>query len=111
MELTRRCPPDIFNEWVQLHIFYEGLSRKAKKAMDHSSGGSLNTKKTIEEAIDIIETVANNEYLYASYRSTNRGVMELSQKDALLAQNKLITNQLAVLTKQMEKTQVAAINT
>ncbi|XP_016199671.1 uncharacterized protein LOC107640682 [Arachis ipaensis] len=90
-ELTRRCPPDMFNEWVQLHIFYEGLSREAKKALDHSSGGSLNTKKTSEAATDIIETVANNEYFYASERSTNRGVMELSHMDALLAQNKLIT--------------------
>jgi len=96
---------------VQLHRFYEGLSREAKKALDHSSRGFFNTKKTIEEAIDIIETVANNEYFYASDRSTNRGVMELSQMDALLAQNKLITNQLAELTKQMERNQVAAVNT
>ena len=90
-DLTRRCPPDMFNEWVQLHIFYEGLSYESKKAVDHSSGGSLNKKKTIEEAIDVIETVAENDYFYASERGNTRGVMELNNVDALLPQNKLIT--------------------
>lgn len=55
----------MFNEWVQLHIFYKDLSYESKKAVDHSSGGSLNKKKTIEEAIDVIETVAENDYFYA----------------------------------------------
>ncbi|KAL4276154.1 hypothetical protein AHAS_Ahas20G0178800 [Arachis hypogaea] len=110
-DLTRRCPPDIFNEWVQLHIFYEGLSYESKKAVDHSSEGSLNKKKTIEEAIDVIETVAENDYFYASERGNTRGVMELNNVDALLAQNKMITKQLADLTKKMERNQVAAIST
>ncbi|XP_057719647.1 uncharacterized protein LOC130934074 [Arachis stenosperma] len=101
----------MFNEWAQLHIFYEGLSYESKKALDHSSGGSLNKKKTIEEAIDIIETMANNEFFYASDRSNNRGVMELSHMGALLAQNKMITKQLAALTKHMERNQVAAVTT
>nr|XP_025635713.1 uncharacterized protein LOC112729779 [Arachis hypogaea] len=109
-ELTRKCPPDMFNEWVQLHIFSEGLTQESKKALVHSSGGSLNKKKTIEEAIDIIEAVANNEYFYTSDRNPRRGVMELNFVDALLAQNKVIAAQLAALTKQMEKNQVSAIH-
>ncbi|QHN86618.1 uncharacterized protein LOC110263426 [Arachis ipaensis] len=110
-DLTRKCPPDMFNEWVQLHILYEGLSYESKNALDHSSGGSLNKKKTIEEAIDVIETVANTEYLYASERRNNRGVMELNNMDAILAQNKMIAKQLAYLTKQIEKNQATAIHT
>ncbi|XP_015956333.1 uncharacterized protein LOC107480682 [Arachis duranensis] len=110
-DLTRRCPPDMFNQWVQLHIFYEGLSYESKKALDHSSRGSLNKKKTIEEAIDVIETMANNEYFYVSDRSNNRRVIELNHMNTILAQNKMITKQLADLTKQMEKNQPAAIHT
>jgi len=101
----------MFNEWVQIHIFYEGLNCESRKAVDHSSGGSLNKKKTIEEAIDVIETVANNEYFYASDRSNNMGVLELNHMDVILAQNKMITKQLDELTKQMEKNQAAAIHT
>ncbi|XP_016164713.1 uncharacterized protein LOC107607256 [Arachis ipaensis] len=68
-------------------------------------------EKTIEKAIDVIETVSNNEYFYASDRSTNRGVIELNHMNVLLAQNKLITKQLADLTEQMERNQVAVVNT
>ncbi|KAL4293717.1 hypothetical protein AHAS_Ahas18G0156000 [Arachis hypogaea] len=73
------------------NIFYEGLSYESKQAVDHSSKGSLNKKKTIEEAIYVIETMAENEYFYASDRTQKGGVMELNSMDALLAQNKLIT--------------------
>ncbi|XP_057734422.1 uncharacterized protein LOC130949816 [Arachis stenosperma] len=40
--------------------------------MDHSSEGSLMKKKTIEEAIDVIETVAENEYFYTSERTPKK---------------------------------------
>ncbi|XP_057723830.1 uncharacterized protein LOC130939770 [Arachis stenosperma] len=110
-DLTRKCPPDMFNEWVQLHIFNEGLRYESKKAVDHSSGGSLNKKKTIEEAIDVIKTVAKNDYFYTSERSQKKGVLELNSMNALLAQNKAIAAQLASLTKKMENNQVAVVQT
>ena len=99
----------MFKEWVQLHIFYEGLSYEAKKAVDHSSGGSLNKKKTIEEAKDVIETVAENEYFYASERTQKKGMLELNSIDALLAQNKAIGAQIVALTKRMEANQASVI--
>ncbi|XP_025647736.1 uncharacterized protein [Arachis hypogaea] len=110
-DLTKKCPLDMFNEWVQIHTFYEGLNYESRKAVDHSSRGSLNKKKNIDEAIGVIETVADNEYFYASDRSNNRGVLELNQMDTILAQNKMITKKFAELTKQMEKNQAAAIHT
>ncbi|XP_057760563.1 uncharacterized protein LOC130980939 [Arachis stenosperma] len=108
-DLTRKYPPDMFNEWVQLHIIYEGLTYESKKVVDHSSGGLLNKKKTIEEAIDIIETVAENDYFYASERGQKKGVLELNSMDALFAQNKAIAAQLAALTKKMENNQVVVV--
>ncbi|PWG74337.1 hypothetical protein DF186_18425, partial [Enterococcus hirae] len=67
-DLIRRCLSDMFNEWVQLYIFYEGLFYELKKAVDYLSGGFLNKKKIIEEVIDVIETVAENDYFYVSER-------------------------------------------
>ncbi|QHN86254.1 Retrotransposon gag protein [Arachis hypogaea] len=110
-DLTRKCPPNMFHDWVQLHIFYDGLSYESRKAVDHSSGGSLNKKKTVEEAIEVIETVAENEYYYASERHNTKGVMELNHVDTILAQNKVFAKQLAELTRQLETKQVAAIHT
>ena len=110
-DLTRKCPPDMFHDWVQLHIFYDGLSYESRKAVDHSSGGSLNRKKTVEEAIEVIETVAENEYYYASERHNTKGVMELNHVDTILAQNKVFAKQLAELTRKLDTKQVAAIHT
>ncbi|XP_015944554.1 uncharacterized protein LOC107469689 [Arachis duranensis] len=79
--LMRRCPPDMFSDWVKLQNFYEGLNLEARKGLDYSSGGSLNMMKTAEEAQDLIEIVANNQYYYSSERQHNpapkKGVMEL----------------------------------
>nr|XP_025667462.1 uncharacterized protein LOC112765814 [Arachis hypogaea] len=112
--LARFYPPQRVNRLraeVQTFRQQDGLSYESKKAIDHSSGGSLNKKKTIEEAIDVIEIVVDNEYFYTSERSNNRGVMELNNMDVILAQNKLIAKQLTDLTKKMEASQVAAIHT
>ncbi|XP_020972946.1 uncharacterized protein LOC110269457 [Arachis ipaensis] len=101
----------MFHDWVQLHIFYDGLFYESRKAVDHLSGGSLNRKKTVEEAIEVIETVAENEYYYASERHNTKGVMELNHVDTILAQNKVFAKQLAELTRKLETKQVAAIHT
>ncbi|MED6153782.1 hypothetical protein PIB30_105344 [Stylosanthes scabra] len=56
--------------------------------VDAASGGTL-ASKTPEEALQLIETMAANNYLAPSERLSNRrGVMELDTLDAILAQNK-----------------------
>ena len=59
--------------------------------VDASAGGSLR-KKTADEARAIVETMASNRYDapsdFYSGRRAAAGVLELSQLDALLAQNK-----------------------
>ncbi|XP_015960983.1 uncharacterized protein LOC107484945 [Arachis duranensis] len=99
--LRKQDGKSLYEVWER----YKDLTRRSPP------GGSLNKKKIIEEAIDIIETVANNKFFYASDKSNNRRVMKLNHMDVLLAQNKMITKQLADLTKQMERNQVAVVTT
>ena len=54
----------MFSEWVQLDIFYYGLTEKAQISLDHSAGGSIHMRKTIEEAQELIDMVANNQFMY-----------------------------------------------
>ncbi|MED6163062.1 hypothetical protein PIB30_076363, partial [Stylosanthes scabra] len=61
--------------------------------------------------MELIELVANNQYMFTSERSVKREVMEIDTMDALLAQNKAITQQLSTLNKKMEKLEVAAMGT
>ncbi|KAL4345373.1 hypothetical protein AHAS_Ahas11G0271900 [Arachis hypogaea] len=116
--LTRQCPPDMFSKWTQLDIFYEDLGEISKMSLDTSAGGSLHKKKTPEETIELIELVASNQYLYSSNRnpvnsetSQKRCVLEVEAVNALLAQNKLMSQQINLLTQQMGGMQVSAINT
>ncbi|MED6114737.1 hypothetical protein PIB30_083369, partial [Stylosanthes scabra] len=67
--------------------------------------------KTPDQAMELIELVANNQYMCTFERNMKRGVMEIDTMDALLAQNKAITQQLSTLNKKMEKLEVAAMGT
>ena len=64
--MLRKCPSEMFSEWIQLDIFYYGLTKKVQMSLDHSAGGSIHMRKTIEEAQELIDTIARNQYLYSS---------------------------------------------
>ena len=70
--MLRKCPSEIFSEWVQLDIFYYGLTKKAQMSLDHSAGGSIHMSKTIEEAQELIDIVARNQHLYISRGSPTK---------------------------------------
>ncbi|XP_027368880.1 uncharacterized protein LOC113874865 [Abrus precatorius] len=77
--------------------------------VDATSGGSLHSK-TSEEALQLIETMAANNFMSSNERSIGRkGIMELETLDAILAQNKLMSKQLTNLNKQFGQLQVGAI--
>ncbi|MED6166706.1 hypothetical protein PIB30_111987, partial [Stylosanthes scabra] len=64
---------------------------------------------TPEKAMELIELVANNQYMFTSDRSMKRGIMEVDTMDAILAQNKAMAQQIITLNKKMEKLEVATI--
>lgn len=78
--------------------------------VDAFAYGSLNNK-TPEEAMQLIETMAANNYSTPNQRGMGkRGVMELNTLDAILIQNKALSQQLAYITKQLGQVQIGAIN-
>ncbi|MED6110889.1 hypothetical protein PIB30_047181 [Stylosanthes scabra] len=91
-------------------MFYDGLTLQSRAQIDSLAGGSLHTK-TVEEAQDLIELVANNQYLYStpSERGTiKKGVMEAEAIDTLVAQNKALIN---LLNNKLGNVQLAVANT
>ncbi|XLR22070.1 hypothetical protein S83_049970, partial [Arachis hypogaea] len=113
--MLRKCPSEMFSEWVQLDIFYYGLTEKAQMSLDHSAGGSIHMRKTIEEAQELIDTVARNQYLYSSNEfSPKEEVMAVvtdpspqEQITELNQQLLLMTEQLADLKEMLHETKVA----
>ncbi|MED6166653.1 hypothetical protein PIB30_111395, partial [Stylosanthes scabra] len=70
--------------------------------------GSLQ-RKSVEEALELIEIVANNQYMNSSEMNVKRGVLEVDTLYALLAQNNALSQQLSSITKQMGNMQISAV--
>ena len=59
----------MLSEWSIICIFYDGLSELSKMSLDNFAGGSLHLKRTPAEAQELIEVVANNQFMYTSKRN------------------------------------------
>nr|KYP47400.1 hypothetical protein KK1_031014 [Cajanus cajan] len=90
-------------------MFCNGLRPQTKMLLDASAGGSMMMKDS-EEAITIIDALAASDYQAHHDRSqpTKRGILELDTQNAILAQNKLLSQQMEELKKQMSKLQVGS---
>ncbi|KAI4297463.1 hypothetical protein L6164_037352 [Bauhinia variegata] len=109
-EILRRCPHHSFEFWIQVQSFYNGLLPHARSMVDAAAGGALNFK-TPEQAWDLLEMMANNDYQRQGERVVvKKGIMEVDTLNALLAQNKIMTQQLANLSKKVEGLNISAVS-
>ncbi|XP_020205130.1 uncharacterized protein LOC109790395 [Cajanus cajan] len=102
--LLRKCPNHGFDIEMQVQTFCNGLQPQTKMILDASFGGSV-FFKTANEAITIIESMASTDLRsqHGRGQAQRRGVLELSTQDALLAQHKLLTQQIEALNQKMAK--------
>ncbi|GAU48428.1 hypothetical protein TSUD_405580 [Trifolium subterraneum] len=103
--MLRRCHNHDFDDLTQIHNFRNGLQCQPKLLLDSAVGGSL-VSKSAEDAIVIIEKMALSDH-QDEYNMTpsqrKLGVIELGTSDAMLAHNKLFTQTVEELTKQLSK--------
>ena len=102
--MLRRCPNHGFEDIAQLNIFHNGLRPDTKMILDASAGGTMMTVEA-KQATRIIDALASTNYQAQHDRYTwqKKGVIDLSTSDAILAQNKILTQHIEALTKQMSK--------
>ncbi|MCI28329.1 hypothetical protein A2U01_0049529, partial [Trifolium medium] len=83
-----------------MQMFTQGLRPQTRMILDASAGGSLKNKDE-DQAKDLVETMAQNEYRANNDRGAKKkgGVLELDIQNALLAQSKLMTNTMESLLK------------
>ncbi|XP_061364964.1 uncharacterized protein LOC133308358, partial [Gastrolobium bilobum] len=93
------------------------MTPNTRTLVNAASGGSLKTK-TPEEALELLESLASQEYDNAPVPQRRAGIMKLDGYDAILAQNEQILQinkkqqeQLDALTKQFTSFQVSSVNT
>ncbi|XP_058726409.1 uncharacterized protein LOC131597750 [Vicia villosa] len=103
--MFRKCKGHDFDELTQIHLFRNGLQPVHKTLLDATAGGSLKSKSA-EEATTIIDRMTLKDRQSQHDRSPSQrkvGVLELNTNDAILAQNKLLSQQVELLTQQMTK--------
>ncbi|XP_061374796.1 uncharacterized protein LOC133317020 [Gastrolobium bilobum] len=91
--------------WNQAAIFLQGLTTNTRTLVNATAGGSLTTK-TPEEALDIFESLASQEFDNAPVTDRKTGIIKLDGYDALLAKN----DQLMQTQKQQQQ-QLDALTT
>ncbi|GAU37514.1 hypothetical protein TSUD_21190 [Trifolium subterraneum] len=103
--MLRKCPNHGFDELTQIHIFRSGLLQQIKLLLDATAGGSL-LSLSAADATAIIEKMALSDCQGDYNRNPvhkKAGILELDTSDAVLAQNKLLTNTVDQLSKQMAR--------
>jgi len=103
--LLWKTPTQGFSEPIQLNIFIDGLRPQFKQLLDALAGGKIKMK-TLEEAMDLIETMAASDITILRDRAcipTKKSLLEITSQDALLAQNKLLSKQLEALIETLSK--------
>ncbi|KAK8540225.1 hypothetical protein V6N12_046514 [Hibiscus sabdariffa] len=87
-ELFRKCPMHGFNEWTKVIMFCNGVNATTRMMLDASANGTL-IDKSAEEAIEILDRLANNDYQFPSTRKgmarRNVTAYELESTDAISA--------------------------
>jgi hypothetical protein len=101
--LLRNCPKHGFDSQMQLYLFRQGLQDMSKTMLDASAGGSIALKNPAD-AVKIINQMALNTRKSSHNRNPQQrkaGILELEANDAVLAQNKLLTQQIEAMQKEM----------
>ncbi|KAG9446884.1 hypothetical protein H6P81_013012 [Aristolochia fimbriata] len=97
-ELLRKCPNHGIPRWMQMEIFYNGITISTRSLIDAAAGGTMN-KKTPNEVYELIEEIASNMYQYPVERSARGRFAGIHNVDPVLA----LQAQVESLTKQLSK--------
>ncbi|KAK8578731.1 hypothetical protein V6N12_069075 [Hibiscus sabdariffa] len=110
--LLRKCNNHGFQDWTQVVMFYNG-NAPTRMMLDASANGTL-LDKSPEEAFDILDRIANNDYQFPTSRlgqgRRTPGKLDLDASDSVAAQLSAITNMLKNLHKPTEVQDARAVS-
>ncbi|KAK8621762.1 hypothetical protein V6N13_081195 [Hibiscus sabdariffa] len=111
--LLRKCTNHGFQDWTQVVMFYNGVNAPTRMMLDASANGTL-LDKSPEEAFEILDKIANNDYQFPTSRfgprSRTSGKLELDANDSVSAQLSTITNLLKNLQKPSDVREAKALS-
>ncbi|XP_061337376.1 uncharacterized protein LOC133284390 [Gastrolobium bilobum] len=91
----------------QVRIFFNGSTPEDRMVLNGAAGGTIKTMRA-NETFELIKRMARNENQGLSSKS-KKGSLQLGDNDSLLAENKLLCQQVASLSSRLDKMQIAGI--
>ncbi|KAK1379195.1 hypothetical protein POM88_025939 [Heracleum sosnowskyi] len=92
-EMLRKCPHHGMPDWMVINCFYNGLGGQSRPMLDAASGGAL-WAKSYDEAYELIEMMAANEYQNPTQRLSQgkvAGVLEVDAATTIASQLKALS--------------------
>ncbi|GAU37119.1 hypothetical protein TSUD_278700 [Trifolium subterraneum] len=107
----KKCLDHGIDTLAQMQHFTQGLRPQTRMLLDASAGGSLKNKDE-NEAKELMETMAQNEYRAQNDRGIKKKacVLELDTQSAILAQMKLMSKEMEALKKANSNSSQAQAN-
>ena len=94
-DLLKKCPHHGIPHCIQMETFYNGLNSASRMVLDASANGAI-LSKSYNEAYEILETIASNNYQWSNNRAPISrkvaGVLEVDALTTLTAQMASMTN-------------------
>ncbi|XP_061350969.1 uncharacterized protein LOC133296027 [Gastrolobium bilobum] len=105
--LMRKVPHYNLSQGDQVRIFFNGCLLETKLVVNTAAGGSLGDKLA-SESYQLIDKLAKNENETTSMLG-KRGVVPLRDHDAVLAEQKLLSQQMTNLNTKFERMQLSKV--
>ena len=96
-EMLRKCPHHGMPDWMVINTFYNGLGWQSRPIVDAAAGGAL-WAKNYEEAYDLIETMASNDFQNPTSRMPQTKVAGVLEVDAITQ----LSAQMAAMSKKID---------
>ena len=96
-DLQRQCPHHGVPQWLLIQTFYQGLTEPMRITIDATAQGSF-MSKTPEDAYNLLETMASNNYQWHGERSAPKKAAGMHEVDSW----NLLNAKIDMLTKKLE---------
>ena len=80
--MIRKVPHHRLPAWLEIQFFYNGLNSNIKMIIDTAAGGALMGKER-DEAYDLLEEIASNNYQWQSDRAMPRKTARVHEIDTI----------------------------
>ncbi|XP_061359432.1 uncharacterized protein LOC133303531 [Gastrolobium bilobum] len=110
-ELIRKCLQYDLPDTKKVRVFYNGMTPDSRMVVNGAVSGTIG-KKTTAQTLELIDYMAWNENASMEVHPVQpvqpkKGLLQLGNNDASLAEQKIISQQLASMNAKLDKMQIS----